>query len=102
MCVFSLACHHVEVITSTAGDQLVQIMPVSFRNEKGLPETINVVITMPQADADKKDVTATLAAPLRPANLQPMRYLLTIPIDPIRSPVTVELNRQLVHVQIAL
>ena len=102
MCVFSLACHHIEVITSTAGDQLVQIMPVSFRNEKGLPETINVVITMPQADADKKDVTATLAAPLRPANLQPMRYLVTICIDPIRYPVTVGWDRQLLNVQIAL
>lgn len=32
-------------------DSLVQIMPVSFRNENGMPETINVVITVPPSEA---------------------------------------------------
>ena len=34
-------------------NSVVQIMPVSFRNESGLPETINVVITVPPNDNNK-------------------------------------------------
>ena len=34
-------------------NSVVQIMPVSFRNESGLPETINVVITVPPNEGVK-------------------------------------------------
>lgn len=69
------------MITSNTGNHLVQIMPVSFRNEKGLPETINVVITVPQGDADKKDLTATIATPLRAVVQQPTTKYVMITVS---------------------
>jgi len=51
-------------------NSVVQILPVSFRNNSGVPETINVVITVPQNSVSKSSdstMTPVLQPTARPA-----------------------------------